>query len=719
MEGAFWFIFVIRRRDLVRVKTFFKETGMRKTFFGIAASLALFVSFAGGMTACSEAKISDGQDEGSAGFGGPGGDFARGGPGGFSGGFGQGVEIVDDGSTTDYVDSTVASASGFVAEDLYENFVADGTVSISFDGTVWTSDFSGVTDSDVSIKAVENSSDDESARGVEIQYKGEGKIKYVLSGNFSGTVFIKNKNADAAVVLDNVEITSDGGAGPALRFSSEKRTFIVVPEGTVNSICDTRVLNQDGTMYDDKKGSIYSKGALIFTGESSVTSGGTLNVVNKGYKHAVYSKDYVRITGLDLNVSVEGTSGRDCIRALNAVIVDGGKISLNGNGTIEDDESVGIKVEGEDADDDDKTVEYTAGAGFVIINGGEISINTVAKGITAHWKSAESVIGNAEYTETKNKSLLSGNLLSGTDASIPNPYVEINGGIINIKTTGEPYEGQTDDDPSCSPEGIEAKGNLTINAGTITLSCTDDALNAGGNIIVNGGAVYAYSSKNDAVDANGENGITINGGTVVALGLSVPECAFDCDEKPFTVNGGLLVGLGSDNYTAPSNGNQSVVVLPGSKCGDAGTTMALVDSDGKAVFVYTLPSGVGSTVVLSSPNIEAGKTYSVKTGVSVSGGTRFHNLYTALPTVSGGTESVTGISTDTGNTVYIDSDVAGAFGGFGGAGGFNGNRMAGGMDGTEGFPADRRGGRGGGKMEMPEGFVPGQMGKNRGGFDRK
>ncbi|MBQ2601622.1 MAG: hypothetical protein II584_04470, partial [Treponema sp.] len=153
----------------------------------------------------------------------------------------------------------------------------------------------------------------------------------------------------------------------------------------------------------------------------------------------------------------------------------------------------------------------------------------------------------------------------------------------------------------------------------------------------------------------------------------------------------------------------------------AGTTMALVDSDGKAVFVYTLPSSVGSTVVLSSPNIEAGKTYSVKTGVSVSGGTRFHNLYTTLPTVSGGTESVSGISTDTGNTVYIDSDVSGAFGGFGGAGGFNGNRMAGGMDiedvfpdgmpeRPEGFPGGKKGGTGG-KMEPPEGFDPSKMGK--------
>ena len=76
----------------------------------------------------------------------------------------------------------------------------------------------------------------------------------MLSGNYTGTVFIKNKKTDAAVVLNNTNITSENGAGPVLRFSSEQRTFIVVPAGTENTLTDTRSLNQSATMYDYKKG---------------------------------------------------------------------------------------------------------------------------------------------------------------------------------------------------------------------------------------------------------------------------------------------------------------------------------------------------------------------------------------------------------------------------------------------------------------------------------
>ena len=573
-------------------------------------------------------------------------------------------------SASDYTEESLASPTAVISDDLYENFVADGTVYISLNGTsAQATSFEGaITSEDLSIQQVENSQEDETAAGLEIQYKGKLKIKYILSGDYAGTVFLKNKKADAALVLNNASITSDNGAGPALRFSSEIRTFIVIPAGTTNTITDTRELNQTSTMYDDKKGSVYSKGSLIFTGETSTTQGGTLNIINTGYKHAVYTKDYVRIANLTLNITVKGTKGRDCIRALNAVIIDGGTINLKANGTIQDDESNGIRVDGEDADDDDMTVEYTAGAGFIIINSGNLTINTVAKGITAHWKSAKSVIGDSAYTASANNSLLCENLLKDTSLTLPDPYVTINGGTINITTTGEPYEGRTDDDPSCSPEGIEAKADLTINGGTITLNCTDDAINAGGNITINGGAIYAYSSMNDAIDSNGSKGITINGGVVVALGLTTPECAFDCDQNPLTINGGTLIGLGTSNYTAPKNGKQSAFVLGSSSLGSAGTSFAVVDQSGNPVFVYTLPSKTGDIAILSSPDFKTGTSYSVKTGVSLSGGTKFHNLYTSLPEISGGSSSLTSISTSSSNTVYTDSNAGSGFGGQGGPG---------------------------------------------------
>ena len=73
---------------------------------------------------------------------------------------------------------------------------------------------------------------------------------------------------------------------------------------------------------------------------------------------------------------------------------------------------------------------------------------------------------------------------------------------------------------------------------------------------INGGAIYAYSSKNDAIGSNGSSGITINGGVIVALGLKTPECAFDCDQNPFKIRGGILVGLGTSNFSSPTNCTQ-------------------------------------------------------------------------------------------------------------------------------------------------------------------
>ena len=590
-----------------------------------------------------------------------------------------GTTVQDETSSAEtYICEDYAEASAVIQADLYENFVADGTVYVNFDGTTVTAcigenssnavtatseeqSLGKISDTKVTMILSSNTLEDEAngideaSNGVILQYKGSGKIKYVLSGSYTGTVFIKNKKADSAVVLNNANLTSDSGYGPALRFSSQNRTFIVIPAGTESTITDTRVLNQSGTMYDDKKGSVYAKGVLIFTGETSTSVGGTLSVVNKGYKHAIYSKDYIRIANITLNSTVAGTTGRDCLRSLNGVVIDGGTINLTGKGTITDDESVGIKVEGEDEDEDTQTVQWNRGCGFVIINDGKITINTVAKGITAHWKSSETYIGNYADDEDSNTSLLLSTFLSETSATRPNPYIEINGGTIDITTTGTPYE-NTRTGEKCSPEGIEAKGDLTINGGTITLKCTDDAINAGGSIYINGGAIYACSSQNDAIDANGSNGIKITGGTIVAIGVTTPECAFDCDSYPFSITGGLLVGLGTNNYTSPKNCSQSTVVLSNGYYGSANTTMAITDSSGNVVFAYKLPSSVGSIMVLSSPEIKTGTTYTVKSGVTVSGGTAFHNLYTTLPEISGGTSS-TSFSTSTSNYVYTASNA--------------------------------------------------------------
>ena len=87
-------------------------------------------------------------------------------------------------------------------------------------------------------------------------------------------------------------------------------------------------------------------------------------------------------------------------------------------------------------------------------------------------------------------------------------------------------------------------------------------------------------------------------------------------------------------------------------------------SSEKAVFAFTIPSAIfGASVrsdyvmILSSPEIQTGKSYDIKTNVSVSGGESFNGLYTQLPSVSGGTASISGASTSTTNYVYTKSSV--------------------------------------------------------------
>ena len=163
---------------------------------------------------------------------------------------------------TTYVSTATADPSCVIAADKYENFTPDVIVYVVFNGTGATAtidSFDYVADDGgtekytdsasktMTFKTVTNLADD-IANGIEIQYKGSKAIRYVLSGTLSGSLVIKNKNADCAVVLNGLTITSDSGYGPALRFSSENRTFIVVPSGTTNTLTDTRVLGQANTM---------------------------------------------------------------------------------------------------------------------------------------------------------------------------------------------------------------------------------------------------------------------------------------------------------------------------------------------------------------------------------------------------------------------------------------------------------------------------------------
>jgi hypothetical protein len=260
---------------------------------------------------------------------------------------------------------------------------------------------------------------------------------------------------------------------------------------------------------------------------------------------------------------------KDAIHTNDAFIMDNGTLTL----TSADD---GIQVD----------------AGYAIINDGTLDITSAGKGITAD---------NEE------------------DDPDVTPYVVINGGTITVTSSAN--------------EGIESKGDLTINNGNIAVNTSDDGINAAENIYINGGRIFSYATNNDAIDANGT--LTITGGIIVAAGARQPEASFDCDARTFKITGGMLVGVAGSTSGPSASASTIHSLVAGS--GTIGQIIHIEDGDGNEAMTFKAPESF-STLIYASSKLKANTTYKVFTGGSVSSGTDFNGLYLS-GSYSGGTSA--------------------------------------------------------------------------------
>lgn len=455
------------------------------------------------------------------------------------------------------------------------------------------------------------------AYGVTIRstLSGDTHVSYQLSGSGTTPLTVYSDNA-YKLVLSGATIAS--ADGPAINLQSKQTAFVELSGTSTlsDSATYTARTTDDGDSMD-LKATFFAEGPLVFSGSGSLA-------VNGSYKHALASDKHLRLASgtITLNSTV-----KDGLRANNAFVMDGGTL------TITTPAGKGIKVEGKE--------DTTQALGFIAINDGTLTITSYDKAITASWEGDE----DGDTTTTDDD---------------PDPRVTINGGTINVTTTGTPYESTTD---SLSPEGIEAKSVLTINGGNITVNATDDALNAGTGLVIAGGRNYLVSSANDAVDSNGY--LTISGGYTVAVGASAPEGAFDNDQNTFAVTGGIFVGTGGSNSTPTTSATtqNTLVVNTGVTAGQ----WTLRDSSGNAVFSYLVPA-TAQAMVLSSPRIATSGSYTIVTGGTLgSVGENFNGLAIEPTTHTGGT---------TGSSVSISSTVTSIGTAFGpGGGGMPGGGM--------------------------------------------
>jgi len=197
---------------------------------------------------------------------------------------------------------------------------------------------------------------------------------------------------------------------------------------------------------------------------------------------------------------------------------------------------------------------------------------------------------------------------------------------------------------SKSEEGIESAA-ITINAGAnIQLTSTDDGVNASSgddssdnHIYINGGYLYV-NATGDGIDSNGY--IDMTDGVVVVNGPTTnSNGAIDYD-KTFTISGGLLIAAGSSGMTqAPSTSstqNSAKITFSSSK--QANQLVRVQDASGNNIVTFS-PAKTYQSLVVSSPSLVKGSSYTVYTGGS-STGTATNGLYEG-GTYTAGTQSAT------------------------------------------------------------------------------
>ena len=488
----------------------------------------------------------------------------------------------------------------------------------------------------------------------------ENIIRYVLTGETNDGFFKLYSSKKQAIVLNGVSITNPDGA--AINNQSKKRTFIVLNDGTKNYLTDGTNYS-DATDNEDMKACFFSEGQLVFSGSGYLE-------VDANCKAGIRSDDYVR-TMPKSNIFVDASSGNG-IRGNDAVIVTGGVINVNVTGTADK----GVSSDGEiridggrttiltsggyEYDEDDK--DYAACAGLkadsvVTINGGELNImstGTGGKGINCDDK--------ININDGVIRIITTGKRQKDSKGSVSPKGIKADGNItIKGGQTQVRLEGSGD-----GTEGIESKGEIHIEAGTVESYSYDDAINSAGNLYIDGGYVYARSYNNDGIDAN--KNLYINGGVVVAEGARQPECGLDAAEQyKAYINGGTVVAVGGGMQAIDSSSKQASIAVSA----QMGTTIGVLDGS-KAILAYTTPgSNTGTALMISSPSFKSGSSYTLRSGCDVTGGTSFYNLTTGC-TIGSGSQSV-----DVTASTSINGSMGG-MGGMGSGGNFSGNGPGGG-----------------------------------------
>lgn len=264
-----------------------------------------------------------------------------------------------------------------------------------------------------------------------------------------------------------------------------------------------------------------------------------------------------------------------------------------------------------DSDDDSTSIKAIKASGNLTINGGTFTIDSAD----------DSIHSNASITVHGGTF----DIASGDDGFHADETLTITSASINIS---ESYEGL---------EGL----HINISGGEITLTASDDGLNAAGgtdqsgfggqrgnetfgggpggssssssgSIVISGGTIHVTASG-DGLDANGT--LEITGGSTTVCGPTQGDTATLDYDTSGVITGGTFIGTGGAGMAQSFSDSDQGVIAVSTGNQSAGTEIKLTDRDGNTIITHT-PELDFAVVILSSPDIISGETYTITVGSS-------------------------------------------------------------------------------------------------------
>lgn len=493
---------------------------------------------------------------------------------------------------------------------------------------------------------------------------------YVLTGTLNDGMIIVDvpETAKPQLVLDGVNIHSKTSA-PIYIIEGDK-VFVTLAEDSVNKLSNGGSFeaiddnNIDAVIFSKQDLTINGSGSLevnspaghgIVSKDDLVLTGGTY-IVNSAF-HGLDANDSVRIK--DAVITID--AGKDGIHTENNDDAEKGFLYIT-SGTFH------IEAEGDGMSAqaylqiEDGTFDIISGGGSVNAAqqtspswGGFMGGGPGGRGPGGMGGGSSSSTTEEDDSSTSIKGIKSsGNLTinggtfaidSADDAVHTNLNGYINGGSFTIASGDDAFHADETleitagtMDISKSYEGLEGL-HIVISGGDIRLVASDDGLNAAGgtdssgmggfrgndkfgggpggmsagngSIMISGGNLYINASG-DGIDANGS--LEITGGYTIVVGPTMGDTATLDYDTSAVISGGTFIGTGASGMAQTFSGseNQGVMAVNVGSAA-AGTNITLTDGAGKELISYA-PELSFNVVILSSPDIIKGETYTITVG---------------------------------------------------------------------------------------------------------